>query len=74
MNHDNVIGDYSHISVGAHTSGTVSMGKRCWLGIGAVVSNIISICDDCMIGAGTVVVKDIEESGTCLGVPAKRMK
>ena len=74
VDHDNTIGDFSHISVGAHTAGTVTMGERCWLGIGAVVSNNLSICSDCMIGAGAVVVKDIVESGTYVGVPAKKVK
>jgi sugar O-acyltransferase (sialic acid O-acetyltransferase NeuD family) len=74
VDHDNTIGDYCHISVGAYTAGTVSIGDRCWLGIGAVVSNNITICTDCFIGAGTVVVKDIDEAGTYVGVPAGRIK
>ena len=71
VDHNNIIGDFVHISVGAHTAGTVVIGDYTWLGIGAVVSNNISICKDCMIGAGAVVVKDITESGTYIGVPAK---
>lgn len=69
--HDNQIGDFVHVSVGAHLAGTVSVGKGTWIGAGAVVSNNISICSGCMIGAGAVVVRDIEEAGTYMGVPAR---
>jgi sugar O-acyltransferase (sialic acid O-acetyltransferase NeuD family) len=73
VGHDDVIEDYVHISAGSHVAGTVHIGKGSWIGIGAVVSNNINICDGCMIGAGTVVVKDIDESGTYVGVPARKI-
>lgn len=73
VEHDNQIEDFVHISVGAKLAGTVHVGKRSWVGIGAVVSNNLSICEDCMIGAGAVVVRNIKESGTYVGVPARRL-
>lgn len=74
VDHDNIISDYAHISVGAHTAGTVTVGKGAWIGAGAVVSNNLSICDNVMIGAGAVVIRDIEESGTYVGVPARKIR
>ena len=71
VDHDCVIGDYVHVSVGSHVAGTVQVGDRTWIGIGSAVSNNLSICNDCMIGAGAVVVKDIDEPGTYVGVPAR---
>ena len=71
VDHDCKIGDYAHIAVGAHVCGTVEIGESTWIGAGATVSNNITICGDCMIGAGAVVVKDINKSGTFIGVPAK---
>lgn len=70
VDHDCVLEDGVHISVGAHIAGTVRIAARTWVGIGAVVSNNLTICSDCMIGAGAVVVKDIEEPGTYVGLPA----
>lgn len=70
VDHDGKIGDYVHVSVGAHVAGTVTIGNRTWIGAGATVSNNLAICEDCMIGAGTVVVKNIYESGIYKGVPA----
>ena len=66
------LGDYVHVSVGAHVAGTVNIGDRTWIGAGATVKNNIDICDGCMIGAGAVVVSDIIEKGVYMGVPAKR--
>ncbi len=73
VDHDCRLGDYVHIAVGAHVAGSVEIGESAWIGAGATVSNNIRICGKCMIGAGTVVVKDVEEAGVYIGVPAKRM-
>ena len=71
VDHDGSVGDYVHIAVGAHLSGTVAVGSRSWIGAGAIASNNVSICEDCMIGAGAVVVKNISKEGTYVGCPAK---
>ena len=73
VDHDCEVGDYVHISVGSHLCGTVSVGSGTWIGAGATVSNNVAICPDSMIGAGAVVINDINESGTFVGVPARRM-
>ena len=73
VDHDNNLEDFVHIAVGAHLCGTVCVGNKTWIGAGTVVSNNLSVCDDCTIGAGAVVVKNIEEKGTYVGVPAKKL-
>ena len=73
IDHDCVVDDFCHISVGAHLCGTVTVGADTWIGAGATVSNNVNICGGCMIGAGAVIIKDIEEEGTYIGVPAKKM-
>ena len=62
------------MSVGTHLAGTVHVQKHTLIGACAIVSNNISICGECTIGAGAVVVKDIDEKGTYVGVPARKMK
>lgn len=71
VDHDCKVGEFSHISVGAHVAGQCMIGDRTWIGAGAIVSNNVNICHDCMIGAGTVVIKDIDNTGTFIGVPAR---
>ncbi len=73
LDHDNVIEDYVHISPGANLAGTVRVGKGTWIGIGSVVSNNISIIDNCKIGAGAVVINNIDELGTYVGIPVRRL-
>lgn len=73
VDHDCSIGNYVHVSVDAHLAGTVKVLEHTWIGIGATVKNNISIGSNIMIGAGAVVVKDLTESGTYIGVPAKKM-
>ena len=73
VDHDCEIGDFVHIAVGSHLSGTVKVGNETWVGAGATVINNVNICDGCMIGAGAVVIKDIKEKGTYIGVPAEKM-
>jgi sugar O-acyltransferase (sialic acid O-acetyltransferase NeuD family) len=73
LDHDNIIEDFVHISPGAHLAGTVKVGQGSWLGIGSLVSNNVNIKSDCIVGAGATVIKDITESGTYVGVPARRV-
>ena len=74
VDHDCKISDYVHIAVGAHVAGTVNIEEATWIGAGATVINNIQICSECMVGAGAVVTKNIEEQGTYVGVPAKKIK
>lgn len=74
VDHDCMVGDYVHVAVGSHLCGTVRIGSHTWIGAGATIKNNIDICDGCTIGAGAVIVKDIEEAGIYVGVPARRME
>lgn len=74
VGHDAVIGDYVHISGGVNVAGATVVGEMTWVGVGTTLSNNINICGCCMIGAGAVVVKDIEEPGTYVGVPARKLE
>ncbi|TMU84117.1 acetyltransferase [Bacillus sp. BHET2] len=73
IDHDNVIGNFTHISPGVHLAGTVNVGQSTWIGIGSIVSNNVNIISGSKLGAGAVVVKDINEPGTYVGVPVRRI-
>jgi len=73
IEHDCRLHDYVHISPSATLGGTVTIGKCTHIGLGANIINNIAICKDCIIGAGAVVIKDINENGTYVGVPAKKI-
>ena len=74
VDHDCKVGEFVHIAVGAHLSGSVKIQEITWVGAGATISNNVSICGNCMIGAGAVVVEDITTVGVYIGVPAKISK
>ena len=48
------------------------VGDRVSIGTNATIMPV-SICDDVVIGAGAVVIKDITDSGTYAGNPARRL-
>lgn len=74
VEHDNVLENYVHISPNASLAGAVKVGECTHIGVGASVKQVINIAADCQIGAGAVVVRDITESGTYVGVPARKIK
>jgi UDP-N-acetylbacillosamine N-acetyltransferase len=74
LEHELALGNHNHISVGVKICGRSTIGNMCLIGAGAVVVDKISICDNVIIGAGSVVIRDIEDAGTYVGNPAKRIK
>jgi sugar O-acyltransferase (sialic acid O-acetyltransferase NeuD family) len=73
VEHDNRIGNYTHLSPLTAVCGTVTIGDRVHLGAGTTVINNINICSDVTVGAGSTVIHDITEPGTYVGVPAKKI-
>ena len=73
LGHDDVIEDYVTIYPSVNVSGNVSVGKCCELGTGTQIIQGKVIASDTIIGAGSVVVKDIRDSGTYVGCPAKKV-
>lgn len=73
IDHDCLINDFVHVSPGVRIAGTVVVGERVWLGINSTVINNITIVSDCVIGAGSLVLKKIDEIGTYIGNPIRRI-
>lgn len=74
VEHDNIIREYVHISPNATLAGTVVVGIKSHIGASSTIINNVSVSSNVIIGAGAVVVKDITESGTYVGVPARKIK
>lgn len=56
-------------------SGSIRIGKNCWIGTKAVILPGVNIGDGCTIAAGAVVTKTFEgDNLTLAGVPAKVVK
>jgi len=74
VEHDNVIDNYVHLSPSVKIGGTVRIGEQTHVGIGATIINNVNVCEGCIVGAGAVIIKNITESGTYVGVPARKIK
>lgn len=74
IGHDCEIGDYFTTAPGAKISGNCKICDFVYLGTNASVKEELSICSSTTIGLNAAVVKNIEEPGTYVGVPAKKIK
>ena len=74
VSHDTQCGDFMTMAPGARIMGGCTVGDSVYLGAASAIKDKISICDNVTIGMGAMVVKNIQESGTYVGVPAKKMK
>ena len=70
IEHDCVIGDFSHVAPGSVLAGNVTVGDMTLIGAGAAVIPGVSIGSRCTVGAGAVVIRDIHNDHKALGVPA----
>ena len=74
VDHEAWIGRCAHVSINATVAGRCRIGERVFLGAGSVVIDGVSIAADVVVGAGAVVIADLEEAGTYVGVPARRLR
>ena len=70
LEHDNDIGDFTHIAVGATLCGNVSVDNHCLIGANATVIQGIQIGEKSIVGAGAVVIKNVAGNMTVVGTPA----
>ena len=73
LGHDCVLEPYCTVNPGTNISGKVHIGRCTDIGTGTKVVQGKTIAPDVILGAGTVVSSDIRESGTYVGVPARRV-
>ena len=73
LGHDDIVEDYVTIYPSVNVSGNVRIGQMSELGTGVQIIQGKNIVSETVIGAGAVVVKDINKSGTYVGVPSKKI-
>lgn len=73
VEHDSVVGVYSHVSIGTILCGNARIGACSHIGAGAVVRQGISLGDGITVGIGAIVIANHEGGETLVGNPAKEM-
>ncbi len=71
VDHDCVIGDFTHIAPAATLGGRVRVGIDTLIGPGATIVSGVSIGSRTVIGAGAVVLRSVPDDVTAWGVPAR---
>jgi sugar O-acyltransferase (sialic acid O-acetyltransferase NeuD family) len=74
IGHDTIIGDYFSAMPGAIVSGNVNIFDMVYMGTNSSIKEKLSIHSLVTIGSNAAIVKNIEEPGTYVGVPAKKVK
>lgn len=74
IGHDTTIGDFSVLSPGVHLSGNTTLGHSVEIGTGVSTIPGVRIASEITIGAGAVVNKDLQEKGTYVGIPARKIR
>ena len=71
IEHEDKIGAFTHIALGAALCGNVSVGDHCMIGANSTVIQGIQVGNFSTVGAGAVVLRSIESNKTAVGVPAR---
>lgn len=73
IGHDVKVGEYFTTAPGVHINGNNVIGSEVYFGSNASTVENIKIVDNVVVGAGACVTKNLTESGTYIGIPARKM-
>ncbi|WP_430813446.1 acetyltransferase [Carboxylicivirga sp. RSCT41] len=73
IGHDSVLGDFCSLMANVNIGGGCNIGEDTFIGTNATVIPRRSIAERVTIGSGSVVVRNVKESCTVFGNPAKRI-
>lgn len=74
VEHHTTVASHCNISPNATINGFSVIETGSYIGSGSVVIQLMKVASWSIIGAGAVVVKPIEQSGTYVGTPARKVK
>ncbi|MDE3258123.1 MAG: DapH/DapD/GlmU-related protein [Gemmatimonadota bacterium] len=73
LSHDDVIEDYSCLAVGVSFSGSVRVGRNCFLGTNSTIIGA-TIGEGSMVGAGTLIRHDVPAGEVWVGNPGRYLR
>jgi sugar O-acyltransferase (sialic acid O-acetyltransferase NeuD family) len=73
LHHDSTLGDYCVVGSQVVIAGNTHVGEKCYIGSGSSIMNGIRVVHGTLIGMGSAVIREVSESGTYAGTPARRI-
>jgi sugar O-acyltransferase (sialic acid O-acetyltransferase NeuD family) len=73
LGHDVQLGDFVSVFPGATISGNVVIGDRVTIGANSSIREGLRIASDIIVGMGAVVLHDLNEPGTYVGNPLRKL-
>lgn len=74
LEHEVVVGDFCHLSTGVMVCGNAKIDNDVFIGSQSVVNQGVHVICSSIIGSMTCVNKSIEQTGTYVGNPAKKLR
>lgn len=74
IGHDTLIGNFFSAMPNSVVSGNCNIGNCVYMGTNSTVKEKIKISNNVIIGLNSGVIKNINESGTYIGTPTKKIK
>lgn len=74
VDHDCVVENHAHVSVGSTLAGSVCVGAGAHIGAAATVIQGVQIGSKSIVAAGAVVLSDVSPGDTVVGIPAHRLE
>jgi sugar O-acyltransferase (sialic acid O-acetyltransferase NeuD family) len=74
IEHEAIIGNFCHISTTAIVNGQAKIGDSCFIGSNTVIANNTNVTANTIIAAGSQVLKSIENPGTYIGQPLRKIR
>jgi acetyltransferase-like isoleucine patch superfamily enzyme len=54
-------------------NGECRIGNDVFIGSGSVLRETVSVCDNVILGLGSLVIRSVEEEGTYVGQPIRKL-
>lgn len=74
IGHDAVLNNYVTLYPSVNISGNVTLNELTEIGTGTQIIQGIEVCSNTIIGASAAAIKNIDEPGTYIGVPVRKIK
>ena len=74
IEHESTVGSNCHVSTYAILNGQCILGNESFIGSHTVLANNISVAASTLVAAGSVVLRSLENSGTYIGSPLRKIK